>query len=83
MRYSLLDYLACPICHDELACIVTEEVPSVMPAALFPDGQRVGAGTGVGPVPTWSRGGRLAALLTQAAPAAVNPERGREVEVAS
>jgi len=83
VRYSLLDYLACPICHDELACIVTEEVPSVMPATLFPDGQRVGAGTGVGPVPNWPRGGRLAALLTQAASPAVNPERGREVEVAS
>ena len=56
MRYSLLDYLACPVCQDELLCIVTEEIPSVMPAALFPDGTRVGGGPGVGPVPAGARG---------------------------
>src|SRR3982751_581559 len=54
-----------------------------MPATLFPDGSRVSGGAGVGPAPAWARGGPLANLLTRAATAAANPERGREVEVAS
>jgi uncharacterized protein YbaR (Trm112 family)/SAM-dependent methyltransferase len=83
VRYALLDYLACPVCHDELACIGTEETPSVMPAEVFPVGRRVSRGPGVGPAPAWPRGGRLASLLTAAATPAASPERGREVEVAS
>ena len=83
MRYSLLDYLACPVCHDDLLCIVSDEIPSAMPPGLFPDGKRVSAGPGVGPAPAWPRGGPLAGLLARAAAAPANPERGREVEVAS
>src|SRR4051812_28254402 len=54
-----------------------------MPAALFPDGTRVSGGPGVGPAPAWTRGGAVANVLTRAATPAANPERGREVEVAS
>ncbi|MEO7272127.1 MAG: Trm112 family protein, partial [Vicinamibacterales bacterium] len=83
MRYSLLDHLACPVCHDDVLCIVSEEIPSVMPADLFPDGTRVSSGPGVGPAPAWPRGGPLARLLAAAATQPARPERGRDVEVSS
>jgi SAM-dependent methyltransferase/uncharacterized protein YbaR (Trm112 family) len=66
-----------------LLCIATEEILSAMPPALFPDGTRVSAGPGVGPAPAWTRGGPLATVLARAATPAANPERGRDVEVAS
>lgn len=83
MRYSLLDSLGCPICHDALLCIVGQESVIRMPEGLFPDGRRVSAGPGVGPAPAWPKGGPLAAILTRAASPAANPARGRDVEVAS
>jgi uncharacterized protein YbaR (Trm112 family) len=30
MRYSLLDYLACPACIGPLLCVTEAEIPSVM-----------------------------------------------------
>ncbi len=81
MRYSLLDHLACPICHGPLACVTHTEAPSSMPAGLFPDGSRVSPGPGVGPLPAWRSATPLTSLLTTIAQAPAAPERGRDVEV--
>src|SRR4051812_19774495 len=51
MRYSLLSYLACPACVSSLFCIVHEESVETTPEGLFPGGDRVSAGLGVGPAP--------------------------------
>jgi SAM-dependent methyltransferase/uncharacterized protein YbaR (Trm112 family) len=32
MRYSLADYLACPVCHADLATVVVREDPAAIPA---------------------------------------------------
>jgi len=52
-----------------------------MPPGLFPDGTRVSAGPGVGPLPAWQSETPLATLLTTLATAPAAPERGRDVDV--
>ena len=54
-----------------------------MPAGLFPDGTRVSAGVGVGPVPSWRSTTPLTSLLGRHAAAPAPPERGRGMEVES
>jgi uncharacterized protein YbaR (Trm112 family)/SAM-dependent methyltransferase len=81
MRYSLLDHLSCPSCHAPLACFTRTESAVSMPEGLFPDGTRVSAGPGLGPVPASSASTPLAALLTQLATPAAAPARGRAMEV--
>lgn len=49
MRYSLLSLVACPVCASGLSCLVFEERPETTPEGLFPGGDRVSAGPGVGP----------------------------------
>ena len=51
MRYSLLSYVACPACAASLSCIALEEEPETTPEGLFPGGDRVSGGPGVGPAP--------------------------------
>jgi uncharacterized protein YbaR (Trm112 family)/SAM-dependent methyltransferase len=83
MRYSLLEHLACPSCHGALVCFVQSETPIAMPPGLFPDGTRVNAAPGLGPVPAWRTPTTLTALLDRLAAAAAAPERGRTVDVQS
>lgn len=51
MRYSLLSHVACPACATSLTCLTLEESPETTPEGLFPGGDRVSPGPGVGPVP--------------------------------
>lgn len=51
MRYSLLSYVACPACATSLTCLPLEESPETTPEGLFPGGDRVSPGPGVGPAP--------------------------------
>jgi uncharacterized protein YbaR (Trm112 family)/SAM-dependent methyltransferase len=81
MRYSLLDHLACPTCHEGLVCVTQTEVPAAMPPGLFPDGARVSPGPGIGPPPAQRRETPLATLLGSLAAAPAAPERGRDVDV--
>ena len=81
MRYSLLDHLACPTCHEDLVCVTHTEAPAVMPPGLFPDGARVSPGPGIGPLPARHRETPLAPLLASLAAAPAAPERGREVDL--
>jgi len=83
MRYSLLEHLACPSCHGALVCVAHVESSIEMPAGLFPDGSRVSAGVGVGPVPRWRSTTLLTSLLDRLATPPAPPERGREKEVES
>jgi uncharacterized protein YbaR (Trm112 family)/SAM-dependent methyltransferase len=83
MRYSIIEHLACPSCHGALVCFVHGESPLAMPAGLFPDGSRVSAGTGVGPVPAWRAATPLTAILDRLATPPAPAERGREHEVQS
>ena len=59
------------------------EVPSSLPAGLFPDGTRVSPGPGVGPLPVWQGVTALTSLLATLAATPAAPERGREVDVAT
>lgn len=52
-----------------------------MPAELFPDGTRVAAGPGVGPLPSSLPATPLTSLLKSLATQAATTERGREVDV--
>ncbi len=81
MRYSLLDHLACPTCHEDLVCVTHTEAPAAMPPGLFPDGARVSPGPGIGPLPARRRETPLATLLASLAAAPAAPERGREVDL--
>jgi SAM-dependent methyltransferase/uncharacterized protein YbaR (Trm112 family) len=83
MRYSLVDRLACPSCHDALVCFTHAEVPISMPAGLFPDGARVSTGPGLGPLPAFRSTTPMASLLSKHAMTPAPPERGREAEVQS
>ncbi len=83
MRYSLLEHLACPSCHGALVCYAHRESAIEMPAGLFPDGTRVGAGAGLGPTPAWRAATALTALLDRLAQRPAPPERGRACEVQS
>ena len=76
MRYSLLSFLACPACASDLICIVREESAETTPEGLFPGGDRVSAGTGVGPAPAWSKESAAGKLLRRYATAAAPESRG-------
>src|SRR4051794_7308688 len=85
MRYSLLSYLACPACVSSLFCIVQEETVETTPEGLFPGGDRVSAGPGVGPAP--AAAGRTetstGALLRRYATSAAPESRGLQFGVQS
>src|SRR5919109_5393355 len=81
MRYSLLDHLSCPACRASLTCLTHTESALSMPEGLFPDGARVSAGPGVGPVPQWKTTTLLTALLDRLSTSPAASERGRQMEV--
>jgi len=81
MRYSLLDHLACPTCHEELVCVTHTEAAASMPPGLFPDGARISPGPGIGPLPAGRHETPLATLLASLAAAPAAPERGRDVDL--
>jgi uncharacterized protein YbaR (Trm112 family)/SAM-dependent methyltransferase len=83
MRYSLLDLIACQQCFGPLTCLTHTEAPISMPPGLFPDGTRVSAGPGVGPVPTWRTATALSQLLDRVSQPAAPSERSRAFEVAT
>ena len=62
MRYSLF-LLARPACASDLICIVREESAETTPEGLFPGGDRVRTGIGVGPAPAWSKESATGKLL--------------------
>jgi SAM-dependent methyltransferase len=80
MRYALLDSLACPYCHVELACHSHLEIPSSIVGGVYGGGTRVPRGPGLGPAP----GGvstPLGALLRRYGGRAADSTRTFEVEV--
>lgn len=81
MRYSLLSYVACPACVARLICIVREESAETTPDGLFPGGDRVSHGPGVGPAPAWDRESAAGALLRKYSTAAAPESRGLECGV--
>ena len=81
MRYSLLSFLACPACASDLICIVREENAETTPEGLFPGGDRVSAGTGIGPAPAWSKESAAGRLLRRYATAAAPESRGLQFGV--
>ena len=55
MRYSLLSFAVCPMCHGDLVCVAVEEARAPLTEGLFPHAERVNAGRGIGPVPSVPR----------------------------
>lgn len=76
MRYSLLSYLACPACASDLICIVRDENEETTPEGLFPGGDRVSAGPGVGPAPSWRSESAAGTLLRKYSTPAAPESRG-------
>ncbi len=84
MRYSLLSLVVCPVCASSLSCLVLEERPETTPDGLFPGGDRVSTGPGVGPAPSGSPeipASPVATLLRRYATAAAPESRGLQVGV--
>src|SRR6476469_3025407 len=73
MRYSLL---SCPACASDLICIVRDENEETTPEGLFPGGDRVSAGPGVGPAPPWRSESAAGALLRKYTTPAAPESRG-------
>ena len=84
MRYSLLNFIGCPVTGDELTCIVLEEVAAHQPHIALSACPRVSpSGALVGPLPERDREvpSRLREALTREAAPPASPERNREVTV--
>jgi uncharacterized protein YbaR (Trm112 family)/SAM-dependent methyltransferase len=81
MRYSLLSFVACPMCASDLICIVHEESTETTPEGLFPGGDRVSSGPGVGPAPPWRKDSAAGALLRRYATSAAPESRGLQFGV--
>jgi SAM-dependent methyltransferase/uncharacterized protein YbaR (Trm112 family) len=82
MRYSLVDYLACPVCTGHLATIVVEECPAEipirprMPSRLVPTERAI-----VGPLPSSRSTTPLAVTLARYSANPAPPHRDSAVEV--
>lgn len=63
MRYSLLSFVVCPACAGDLVCWVREEQEARLTEGLFPPGDRVPEGPGLGPTPAWRKHTPLTAQL--------------------
>ena len=83
MRYSLLSFLACPACASDLICIVREESTETTPEGLFPGGDRVSAGPGVGPAPKWAKESAAGSLLRRYSTPPAPEARGLQAGVQS
>jgi SAM-dependent methyltransferase len=82
MRYSQLNYVVCPRCHEELTPVTLTERPcSTAPVGLAPCARVPVAGALVGPVPAWKEPTALGAALKSLACEAAPPERNYEVVV--
>ena len=56
VRYSLLNFLACPVSHTELACVVTKETECPVPHVRFTECDRVNQpGAMFGPSPRFGK----------------------------
>jgi SAM-dependent methyltransferase/uncharacterized protein YbaR (Trm112 family) len=82
MRYSLVDYLACPACTGHLATIVVEECPAEipvrprMPSSLVPGERAI-----VGPLPSPRPTTPVALALARYSASPAPPQRDSAVEV--
>lgn len=82
MRYSLLNFVACPITHEDLTCLVFEEVEAHLPHVRLSEFDRVNApGSVVGPVPARAQPTALRDALAREACPPASPERNQDVRV--
>jgi SAM-dependent methyltransferase/uncharacterized protein YbaR (Trm112 family) len=83
VRYSLINFLACPACLGELVTIIAAERPSPAPARPWrsPSGEVAAEGTVVAPHRPAAVESALGAALARYAAAPAPPERDNAVEV--
>lgn len=82
MRYSLLNHLACPHTHEELVCLVLEEVHAPQHHVFKTYAERANApGALVGPAPPVKQENEISWTLRQEAGAPGDPGRHHEFEV--
>lgn len=83
MRYSLLNFVACPVGREELTCLTLEEVEAPLPHVRLSECGRVSqAGALVGPLPPGETTPLREALAAEACESAP-PERNEGVRVRS
>src|ERR1700736_6066761 len=82
MRYSLVSFLACPICHGNLATVVVGERPAVMSVRpRVTSGLVPPEGAIVAPLEPRTRANGVRAILDRYAASPASAARDAEVEV--
>jgi len=83
MRYSLLNFVECPVSHTELVCLTTKEAPLVLPHVRhYSTAKRVNQpGAVVGPIPAFREPSELTEALQQEACEPADPSRNYEAMV--
>lgn len=82
MRYSLLNFVACPRCGTELTCLTLRETAAVISPVGFAESTRVSPeGAVVGPLPHVKATAPIASVLAKYASEPAPPDRNYQVEV--
>jgi uncharacterized protein YbaR (Trm112 family)/SAM-dependent methyltransferase len=82
MRYSLLNFIACPETRSELICIVTSEQPAGLPHVRLSECKRINPpGASVGPFPANAGRTPITGLLAPFSAGTAEPARNMQVRV--
>lgn len=82
MRYSLVSFLACPVCHGDLATVVLKECPAAIPVRSRAESSLVPTeGAIVAPIGPYKTPGAIGPVLKRYASSAAPAARDYAVEV--